>query len=253
LSGRQRLVANLNDAETARGHLVTMTWTKIILTPSASQAREPESREAMVVRTTDPSSASSGVAAAVGRAYLRARCTPTDALVMAAYKRLEVQTDRLFDALVRSDARNSIRIVFTKRPWAYDSDLDMIASARKSLVLEITTASAESERIHPLLDCDFGGSFDRFRAVHDLVGHVWTGYGFGLEDELAAWRLQDSLHAGSARLALATELLAINSARSIIGGPPRHKALLLDVDVLARAKARIPSRAWPSAATFDPR
>jgi hypothetical protein len=207
-----------------------------------------ESRGLMPNQTEDSSSITCDLAAEVGGAYLKATCTPSDELVRAAYKCLEIQTDHLFKALARGDARNFIRIVFTKHRWRYQSDYDMIARARESRVLEITTASVESEPIHPVLGCHFGGPFDRFRAVHDLVGHVWTGYGFGLDDEFAAWRLQDSLHTGLARLALATELLAINSARFITGVPPQQKAVLLDVNLLARARASIPSRIWPRSA-----
>ncbi|MCW2525751.1 MAG: hypothetical protein JWM76_611 [Pseudonocardiales bacterium] len=195
----------------------------------------------MIERTGDADPISRRVAAEVGEAYLKASSTPADGLVEAAYKSLEVQTDHLFGAFARVAARNLIRIVFTKRPWPYESDYDMIASARGSRILEITTVSVGDEPIHPLFDCAFGGTFDRFRAVHDLVGHVWTGYDFGLQDEFAAWRLQDSLHTGLARLALATELLAINSARFILGVPPQQKAVLLDVGVIARARAGIPA------------
>ncbi|MCW2530120.1 MAG: hypothetical protein JWM76_4980 [Pseudonocardiales bacterium] len=227
----------------AGGHSV-----RDILTARPESAPTSESQTGItnVQRRAESRSVSNDVADEVGAAYLLAKCAATDTLVMAAYKRLEVQTDHLFDALARRDAPASIRIVFTSRPWVYESDFDMIVSARKSRILEITSASVESAPKHPLLGCEFGGPFDRLRAVHDLVGHVWTGFGFGLYDEFAAWRLQDSVHTGVARLALATELLAINSARSVIGRPPPQKAVLLDVNLVARARARIVSRAWPS-------
>jgi hypothetical protein len=37
---------------------------------------------------------------------------------------------------------------------------------------------AVGERLHSLLGCEFGGAFDRFRAVHDHIGHAGCGYGF---------------------------------------------------------------------------
>jgi hypothetical protein len=70
-------------------------------------------------------------------------------------------------------------------------------------------------------------TFDRFRAVHDLIGQAWCGYGFDLDDECAAWFIQDRLHSGLARFALATELYGVNAARSIVGEAPHLKALLL--------------------------
>jgi hypothetical protein len=80
-----------------------------------------------------------------------------------------------------------------------------------------------------------GGAFDRFRAVHDLIGHARTKFGFALSEEVAAWRVQDRLHSALARWALATELLAINSARAILGEPPEHNAVLLEPRLLSRA------------------
>jgi hypothetical protein len=194
----------------------------------------------------EPSPVTKQIADQVGGTYLAARSTPTDPLVVSAYAHLQAETDCLFNALVGRDHRESIRVVFTQCREPYESDRDMIAAVQAGRILQITTASVESVSIHPVLGCELGGPFDRFRAVHDLVGHVRTGFGFGLEDELAAWRVQDSLHSGLARLALATELLAINSARFILGSPPCHKATLLDVDVLERARSSIPKRSWPA-------
>jgi hypothetical protein len=175
----------------------------------------------------------------VGEAYVSARSTPRGALVVAAYESLQAETDRLFRAVVRGDAPDSVRIVFTHCQEPYGSDQELIHAVRAGRVLEITTAAISSEPIHPLLGCEYGGAFDRFRAMHDLFGHARTGFGFDLQDELAAWRTQDRLHGGLARLALATELLAINSARSILGEAPEHKAMLLEPELLRHLRTRI--------------
>jgi hypothetical protein len=158
--------------------------------------------------------------------------------VVAAYANLQAETDRLFRECAtraHSDIARSVRIVFTRSREPYDSDRELIAAVRTSRVLEITTAAVCREPIHPLLGCEFGGPFDRFRAIHDLIGHVGTGLGFELQAEIGAWRIQDRLHGVLARWALATELLAINSALSITGDPPEHKAMLLEPHVLRRA------------------
>jgi hypothetical protein len=179
------------------------------------------------------------VAADVGEAYLSAKNTPNDALVVAAYGRLQAETDRLFQTAGRTDAPCPIRIVFTRCAEPYESDWELIGAVRSTRVLEITTAAICSERIHPVLGCEFGGPFDRFRAVHDLIGHAVAGFGFELDDELAAWRTQDRQHGDLAGWALATELLAINSARSILGEAPEQKAMLLDPSVVQRSRAAI--------------
>ena len=98
----------------------------------------------------------------------------------------------------------------------------------------MTSAAAAGERLHPLFDCEFGGAFDRFRAVHDLIGHAWCGYGFDLDDECAAWRAQDRLHSGLARSALATELYGVNAARNVVGAAPELRALLLAPSISSR-------------------
>jgi len=179
------------------------------------------------------------VATEVGESYLSAPDGSHEALVVASYEHLQAETDQLFYALVRSDVPHPVRVVFTRCREPYVSDAELIAAVRASGVLEIITAAISSERIHPLLGCEFGGPFDRFRAIHDLIGHARTGFGFGLQDELAAWLTQARLHGSLARRALATELLAINCARSVMGGAPAQKAVLLEPELVRRDWARI--------------
>jgi hypothetical protein len=182
------------------------------------------------------------VAAEIGASYLGAANRPRDPLVVAAYTRLRAETDRMFDVLVRREDPHAVRIVFTRNRAPYTDADELVEAARVDRVLEITTAAVHPEPLHPLLRCELGGPFDRFRAVHDLVGHAQTGLGFSLDDELAAWRIQDRLHGQLARRALATELLAINSARAIIGEPPPHKATLLRSPLVRRARAQVDLR-----------
>lgn len=163
----------------------------------------------------------------VGEWYLRSRSAHRDARVVEAYRQLQVETDHLFVLLTRDACHRAIRVVFTRCAHPYESDQELIISARTNRTLEITSAAIAGERLHPLFDCAFGGAFDRFRAVHDLIGHAWCGYGFDLDDECAAWSAQDRLHGGLARFALATELYGVNAARGIIGEGPDLRALLL--------------------------
>jgi hypothetical protein len=186
------------------------------------------------------------LAADVGAAYIAAKSTPHDARVGAAYKRLQAETDQLFHDALRTDVPNPARIVFTRCPAPYTSDTELIEAFHACRILEVTTAAISAERIHPLLDCEFGGAFDRFRAMHDLIGHARTGLGFDLVDEIAAWRLQDQLHSDPARWALATELLAINSAWPILGEAPEHKAVLLAPALVRHSKALISQGSPPA-------
>jgi hypothetical protein len=65
---------------------------------------------------------------------------------------------------------------------------------------------SSADRAHSLLDSDLGGAYYRFRAVHDLIGHVATGYEFDRDGEYSAWVVQRHLYTGLARWAAATEL-----------------------------------------------
>jgi hypothetical protein len=173
-------------------------------------------------------------APAVGQWYVHARSAHRDAKVIAAYGQLQSETDRLFTLLTGGTHPWTARVAFTLCGRPYESDTELIRAVRANGTLEITSAAAAGERLHPLLGCELGGAFDRFRAVHDLIGHAWCGYGFGLVDECAAWNVQDRLHSGLARRALATEIYGVNAARSIVGEAPELRALLLLPSALLR-------------------
>jgi hypothetical protein len=176
---------------------------------------------------TEISRLNSSTASNVGEWYIHSRSAHRDAGVIEAYRQLQLETDRLYTVLTRDAGYGAVRVVFTRRPRPYEGDEELIRAVRANGVLEITSSVAVGGRLHPLLGSEFGGAFDRFRAVHDLIGHAGCGYGFDLDDECAAWSTQDRLHSGLARFALATELYGVNAARSIIGEAPELRALLL--------------------------
>jgi hypothetical protein len=172
------------------------------------------------------------VATEVGEQYLNATSSPRDSRVTAAYQRLAAETDLLFGAVLRDDGPCSVRIVFTRCVEPYGSDQELIEAVRACRILEVTTAAISPRRMHPVLGCELGGPFDRFRAIHDLVGHVIPGFGFDLAGEYAAWLKQSRMHGGLARRALATELYGVNSARWVAGEAPEHKAVLIESGAL---------------------
>src|ERR1700722_1389111 len=172
------------------------------------------------------------VTAELGEWYLDSQSAHGDPTVIEAYAQLQVETDHLYEVLTRVDFPWATRVVFTRCGQPYETDQELICAVRAKGTLEITSAAAVGKRLHPLLGCEFGGAFDRFRAVHDLIGHARCGYGFDLADECAAWRAQDHLHNGLARCAFATEIFGVNAARSIVGEAPDLRALLLAPAVL---------------------
>jgi hypothetical protein len=180
------------------------------------------------------SRAGAATALMVGDWYLNSQSSHCDAVVSEAYRQLQVETDRLFTLFCGDGSGRTVRVAFTRCADPYASDEELILAARTSGTLEVTSAAVAGERIHPLLDCEFGGAFDRFRAVHDLIGHAWCGLRFDLGDECAAWGVQDRLHGDLARSALATELVGVNAARGILGETPDLRALVLSPSALQR-------------------
>jgi hypothetical protein len=98
------------------------------------------------------------------------------------------------------------------------------------------------------MDGEFGGTYDKFRAVHDLLGHAELGVEFDRHGEYAAWRFQERFHGCSARWALATELHGQHSVRWTTGNIAEPKAILLDARLLQRARlgAQPPNRTLES-------
>lgn len=172
----------------------------------------------------------------VAGSFIAARSTRRDPTVCAAYGQLEQQSDRALMALTRFQPLRGVRVVFTRSRMPYASDHEMVAAVRTEGLLEVTSAATERDRRHPLMGCEVGGAYDRFRAVHDIVGHVGPGLGFDRDGEFAAWLVQERLYRGLARWALATELHGEHSVRWTTGVLSDHKATLLDRDLLARAR-----------------
>ena len=147
----------------------------------------------------------------------------------AAYAQLVAETDRLFRLL-------PVDVVFTMSERPYDTADELIRSVRRDRVLEVTSVAWERDRPHPRMGCEVGGEYDRFRAVHDVLGHAYLGVGFDRDGEYATWRFQERFHGRLARRALATELHAEHSVRWTTGDLPEHKAVLLDERVIARSR-----------------
>jgi hypothetical protein len=166
--------------------------------------------------------------------------TRIDSLVARAYRDLERQTDRQFTALTSPSGPYQLTVVATGQPEPYANADELIESVQTTRVLEVTTAAAD--RTHPLLDGAAGGAYFRFRAVHDLVGHVETGYRFDPDGEYSAWLVQRLTYQGLARWAAATELHGEISVLWTTEQFADHKAALL-APCLGRASSR-----WRSAA-----
>lgn len=153
----------------------------------------------------------------------------------AAYYQLSRESDRLFELV--TGARRPVRVFFTRSTWPYHDADELITSIRRDRILEVSTVAREVDRLHPLMGCEVGGVYDRFRAVHDVLGHGYLDVGFDRDGEYAAWLFQESFHSPLARHALATELHGEHSVRWTTGDLPEHKAAVLDEQLIERSRA----------------
>ena len=165
--------------------------------------------------------------------FVAARTTLSP-LVVEAYRQLELQTDRQYAALTDPRGPYRFSVVPTSIVTPYDDAEDLIDSVLSTRVLEVTTAAAD--RAHPVLDGTAGGAYYRFRAVHDLIGHVSTRFGFDADGEYSAWLFQRGFFQGLARWAAATELHGEISVLWSTGQVAEHKAALLDPRVLTTSR-----------------
>jgi hypothetical protein len=166
---------------------------------------------------------------AIAECFVSAR-TRTDSVVALAYQQLELQTDRQFAALTDPRGPYRITVVDTGEATPYGDAAELVTSVLISRTLQITRSPAD--RAHPVLGREPGGAYYRLRAVHDLIGHVATGYGFDRDGEYSAWLAQRNLYTGLARWAAATELHGEVSALWVTRQFAEHKAVLLDRHLL---------------------
>jgi len=132
-------------------------------------------------------------AGAVAAAYAGARAR-LDPLTRAAYAQLATESDRLFGLITSPDEPDPVRVRFTTCPLPYRDASELIASVTGDRLLEVTTVAADRHRRHPLLDSTRGGEYDRFRAVHDVLGHAGLRLGFDRHGEFAVWLYQERFH-----------------------------------------------------------
>jgi len=171
----------------------------------------------------------------VAAAYLDAP-SRRDPLTAAAYARLVTESNRLFELITTPDRPKPVRVVFTTCPTPYRDAQELIDSVTIDRILEVDTVAADGDRRHPLMDSGQGEAYDRFRAVHDVLGHARLRLGFDRDGEFAVWLAQEQMHSPLARRALATELHGQHSVRWTTGDVATPKAVLLDPGLLRRTR-----------------
>jgi hypothetical protein len=171
----------------------------------------------------------------VASAYLDAR-NQRDSCTEVAFAQLVAETDALYQHLTDSRLAQGVRIVFTICAEPYRNARELIDSVRNLRILEIATVAADADRRHPLMANDCGGEYDRFRAVHDVLGHARLQLGFDRDGEYVTWLAQERFHSPLARRALATERHGQHSVRWTTGQIAEPKATLLDESLVQRSR-----------------
>lgn len=156
-------------------------------------------------------------------------------LVAAAYAQLVIESDQLLRRLTSPDRPDRVHIVFTTCRTPYVDAHELISSVRHDRLLEVTTIATHRDRHHPLMGNDLGGAYDRFRTVHDVLGHARLRLRFDHDGEFVVWRSQERFHSPLAGRALATELHGQHSVLWTTGEPAEPKAILLDPRLLRRS------------------
>lgn len=175
-----------------------------------------------------------GAAREVADAYVDTPSRPGP-LVAAAYAQLATESDRLYRRITSPDRPDRVHVAFTTCPTPYADASELIESVRRERVLEVVAAATEPDGGHPLMGCEAGGAYDRFRAVHDVLGHARLQVGFDRDGEFTTWRSQERFHSPLARRALATELHGRHSVRWTTGELAEPKAIVLDPRLLRRS------------------
>jgi hypothetical protein len=177
------------------------------------------------------------VAHEVAAAYLDAPHR-SDPLAVTAFAQLEQESDRLFRWITRPGRPSAVQVFFTTCEDPYRDSQELIASVTESRTVEVTTVAADPDRRHPVMGNEAGGAYDRFRAVHDVLGHARMQLGFDRDGEFTVWLAQERFHSPFARWALGSELHGQHSVRWTAGEFAEPKAMLLEPALLRRARPK---------------
>jgi len=172
------------------------------------------------------------VAHEIADAYVNARHR-RDPLAVTAFAQLAEESDQLFAEIART-----VRVHFTTCAIPYRDARELIASVTDFRTLEVPTVAADSDRRHPVMGNERGGAYDRFRAVHDVLGHGRMQLGFDRDGEFTVWLAQEGFHSALARWALGSELHGQHSVRWTTGEIAEPKAVLLEPALLHRARPK---------------
>lgn len=152
---------------------------------------------------------------AIAGEYKKAQAGPEPAGLRQSYESLRHHTNRQFEFMTRPKEKGGLgmSVQFTDHD-PYDSPQALAADVSKGQIKVLKTSSTGS---HAFLTDEEN---DRFRAVHDVFGHVSTGRGFSRHGEEAAYQSHKQMFPKEAHAALVSETRGQNSYLNRFGTFP---------------------------------
>lgn len=160
---------------------------------------------------------------------------------LAAFRAFRDETLRQLDAIQLAGLS-----VHVSNVDPYDGPAELFADVAHGRISVLSTRATGG---HVFLTDDEN---DAFRAVHDVLGHAFTGRGFDRHGEEAAYRAHSRLYSPLARRALATETRGQNAALIATGSFQDQKLALLP-SVMSDPSYLIPSEREHADALTDAR
>lgn len=146
-----------------------------------------------------------------------------DELTVDAYRAMSAQSDRM----MRTVEDLGYSIEFTDEAEPYDTAAEQARHVRLDKRIRIASGLGGE---HPVLTTE---QYDRFRAVHDLFGHVGIGGGFDRHGEFQAWMVHVCMFRGLGAWAMSSEYRGVNSSLWAGSAAGTGKAALLPLRLLS--------------------
>jgi hypothetical protein len=158
---------------------------------------------------------------AVAEAYAAMQSNPDDPYVKQCYDDFRRQNEEMFQFITNELGIDIIFQRFEPGMEPYESAEAQAHDVKTHKRMVIDTRLGEG---HPIMPAD---EYARFRAVHDIFGHVAVGSGFDRHGEYAAWLSHMSMYTGLGAKAMSTEYHGTNSVIVHTGVPAVWKAVIL--------------------------
>lgn len=153
-----------------------------------------------------------------------------DKFVQSCYNDFKRQNDEMYDFITtpRNKGGLGIKVHVVDAPDSepYHSAEEQADDVRHNNNFNIQTGLGGN---HSLMSTD---EYDRFRAVHDIFGHVGVGGGFDRHGEYQAWLAHMGMYVPTGQHAMASEYHGINSSLWAGQGTPTGKSLILPQELI---------------------